>query len=185
VVKRGSTAILAYSVIRNNIVAANGLPLPGGGSTGLGGGIEVEGTATLYRSAIFGNTATSNGSYFFFVPHAAGSGLAIPACLPLVGSSTCSTGQAKLYYVSIYGNSTHAPSGLARGGGIEAGGPATLNYSKVVNNTAAGATLSDSLGGGIYNSNRTSGAVILTGTTVADNHPDQCDPTGSVPRCSN
>jgi hypothetical protein len=96
--------------------------------------LRFEGAATLYRSAIFSNTVTSNGSDTFNGPNAAGGGLAIPACTPLVGSSTCSTGQAKLYYVSIYGNSAHAPSGLARGGGIEAGGPATLNYSKVVNN---------------------------------------------------
>ena len=64
VVKRGSTANVAYSVIRNNIAAAAGGS--GGGSAGLGGGIEVEGTATLYRSAIFSNTATSNGSDFTF-----------------------------------------------------------------------------------------------------------------------
>jgi hypothetical protein len=85
----------------------------------------------------------------------------------------------------LHCNTARALKGLALGGGIEAGGPATLNYSKVVNNTAAGATLADSLGGGIYNSNSASGAIILTGTSVADNHPDQCDPTGSVPGCSN
>ena len=73
----------------------------------------------------------------------------------------------------------------ALGGGINNGGVATLTYSKVLNNTAEGETLANSLGGGIYNSNSASGAVILTGTTVANNHPDQCDPTGSVPGCSN
>jgi hypothetical protein len=77
--------------------------------------------------------------------------------------------------------------GEAQGGGVYNGETSTaiLEHSKVVNNTAQAATLANSLGGGIYNANPASGSVTLAQTQVKNNHPDQCDPTGSVPGCSN
>ncbi|MGI8962195.1 MAG: hypothetical protein ACR2IV_21040 [Bryobacteraceae bacterium] len=77
--------------------------------------------------------------------------------------------------------------GEAQGGGIynSFSGIASLNRSKVIENTAQGDGLDNSLGGGIFNADTASGAVTLTDSTVKDNHPNQCDPTGSVPGCTN
>ncbi|MGI9074704.1 MAG: hypothetical protein ACR2JB_26085, partial [Bryobacteraceae bacterium] len=178
----GSTASLAYNVIRNNTATATGVAVAGG--------IHVAGTATLYHVAIFGNVANSSAGPEI----AAGGGLAIAGCRPVAGGSTCIAGKAKLLYTVIYSNATRAPNGYALGGGIDNGGTATLAYSKVANNTAAGDTLTNSLGGGIYNADwesfyyggtPVSGSLTLFSSQVTGNHPDQCDPTGSVPGCSN
>jgi hypothetical protein len=181
----GSAASLAYNVIRNNTATAFG-----GGSLAVAGGIHVAGTATLYHVAIFGNVANSAAG----LEVAAGGGLVIAGCQPVTGGSTCIAGKAKLLYTVIYSNTAHAPNGYALGGGIDNGGTATLAYSKVANNTAAGGTLANSLGGGIYNADwesfyfnviPVSGSLTLINSQVAGNHPDQCDPTGSVLGCSN
>jgi hypothetical protein len=174
-----STATLAYSTIRNNTATA-----PEGHTLALAGGLDVAGTATLYHIAIFGNAANSTGT----APQpnlnavAAGGGLVIKE-----------NGKAKLVYTAVYSNSTHAPNGYALGGGVNNGGTATLAYSKVVNNTADGETLANSLGGGVHNARyeglyfgigTVNGSLTLINSQIAGNHPDQCDPTGSSPGCS-
>jgi hypothetical protein len=151
-----------------------------------GAGIDVQGfcdavsgcifygTATLDHVVIFGNTATASVSGPGGTATARGGGLAI-------------SGKATLLHTFVHCNIARAPDGVARGGGIDNGdtGTAILEHSKVINNTAEGDTLANSLGGGIYNANAASGSVTLTLTLVKGNHPDQCDPTGSVPGCSN
>jgi hypothetical protein len=168
----GSMSV-AYSMIRNNTATATSVY-----GKARGGGIDLIGTGdvvSFYRSVICSNTASSNGSATSARPHAAGGGLAIS------GKS------ATLLYTVVHCNIARAPAGQARGGGIEnsSSGIAALKYGKVVNNTAQGATLANSLGGGIYNANPASGSVTLIANPVTGNHPDQCDPTGSVPGSSN
>lgn len=185
----GSTAFSAYSVIRNN--TAIGVQ---GGTLAVAGGIDIAGTATLYHVAIFDNTAVSSGTSPLANNVAAGGGLVIAGCLPVAGGSTCSAGKAKLLYTAIYSNTARTPNGYALGGGIDNGGRAILVDSKVVNNTAVGDTLANSLGGGVYNADyknflypygTANGSLTLFNSQIFGNHPDQCDPTGSVPGCSN
>jgi hypothetical protein len=180
-----SSAVLDHSAIRNNIVTVTG----SGETLAAGAGIDVQalcvtvsgciayGTATLDHVVVFGNNATASvdpGASNDATATARGGGLGI-------------SGKATLLHTFVHSNTARASDGVARGGGIDNGdtGTAILKYSKVVNNTAAGNTLADSLGGGIYNANPASGSVTLTVTQVKGNHPDQCDPTGSVPGCSN
>ena len=53
------------------------------------------------------------------------------------------------------------------------GGPVTLNHSQVTGNTAAH-------GGGIFNAG---GTVMLSASNVTGNHPDNCEPPGTIAGC--
>jgi hypothetical protein len=65
---------------------------------------------------------------------------------------------------------SYADNGL---GSMAPGAPITLNHSLVTGNTAAH-------GGGIFNS---SGTVTLSASNVTGNHPDDCEPPGTIAGC--
>jgi hypothetical protein len=186
VVAPDSTAALYHSAIRNNIVTGIG---DTGATVAAGAGIDVQarcvtvsgciayGTATLDHVVVFGNTATAS-----LAPGASNEATATSR-----GGGLAISGKATLLHTFVHSNTARASDGAARGGGIDNDdtATATVEHSKVINNTAEGDTLANSLGGGIYNANPANGSVTLTQTQVKGNHPDQCDPTGSVPGCSN
>jgi hypothetical protein len=176
----GGTAILDHSVIRDNIATArsseNGFSVIAEGA-----GIEVEsGTATLDHSLIFGNTAIISPVNAPDLAIAGGGGVGVGVI--------DDNGNVTLIHSVVHCNTVRAGvGGEAQGGGLRNGANSTVNldHSKVLSNTAEGGTAADSQGGGIYNANTASGSVTLTQTQVRNNHPDQCDPTGSVPGCTN
>ena len=166
----GSTAILDRCIIRDNVAFTQGEGI----ILAEGGGIwVVDGTATLKHSVVFSNTATVNATNDSNAA-AEGGGIAID-------------GTATLEQTILHCNTARASKGLALGGGMYNGATSTasLDRSRVVANAAQGNGIANSLGGGIYNANSASGSVTLTLTQVKGNHPDQCDPMGSVIGCSN
>jgi hypothetical protein len=178
VIDLGSSAMLDRCVVRNNVALAEGT----GEDIDIlaeGGGIGILGTATLKHSLVFSNTATvgasDNGT-------AEGGGIAIDA-----GFEPPVTATVTLDDTILHCNTARALKSRALGGGLynSTTGLASLNRSRVVANTAQGNAIANSLGGGIYNANSVTGSVTLTQTQVKGNHPDQCDPMGSVTGCSN
>ncbi len=173
----GGTAMLERCEIRDNVALAEGT---GQYTAAEGGGMEIGGTATLKHTLVFSNTATVGASVS---ATAEGGGIAVDAGPPGVPVNAKLT----LDDTDVHCNIARALKGLAQGGGIynSATGTSSLDVSKVTENAAQGNGIDNSQGGGIYNGNTASGSVTLTDSTVKDNHPNQCDPTGSVPGCSN
>lgn len=163
----GGTATLYESAVIDNIARISSSTTSPSAPIAEGGGLYVLGTATLDRSLVFANRAE-------ILQPASSGGTAS-------GGGITASGTVTLVHTGVRCNVVRAPA-QAKGGGIDAVA-AILRFSEVVENGAEGGTLADSLGGGIYS--EPNGSVALTDTKVKDNHPNQCDPTGSVPGCSN
>ena len=133
-------------------LTVQGLTITGGNTTGMGGGIlNLEGTLTLNRSQVTGNTARGG-------PMSNGGGIA---------SGTLGTGPLGTTAVNasqVTGNTT---SGSA-GGILNRGGTLTLNASQVNNNTAAngGGGIASGTGGMGINS---ASNLVLNSSQVVDN----------------
>jgi predicted outer membrane repeat protein len=195
-INNGVGAILAVigSVVADNTAA------------GAGGGINSNGIITVRDSRLFGNsgdncggianvglagiTATVTGSSLHdnTARLADGGGICNSQGASLRLSDSAVYGNTADFGAGIYddiGTSTVTGSTVTRntasdqGGGIYAvnGGVIRLSLSAVEGNTANGGSGS---GGGIFNA---SGTVNLNLSIVHDNHPDNCDPAGSVPGC--
>ncbi|MFI5634378.1 hypothetical protein ACIA8E_34450 [Streptomyces sp. NPDC051664] len=95
------------------------------------------------------------------------------------GGGVWSGGTTSLDGTELEGNRTTAAGSLG-GGLFTNSGAATLNRSKVIRNRADGASGN---GGGIYE--QPGSTVMIDRTKVANNHPNQCAPTGAVPGCVN
>ena len=137
-----------------------------------GAGIVNHGAMTLNRSEVNNNTAAGKGAV------ASGGGiLNAVACGP-EGPCAPNTGVLTLNHTQVNGNTAGG-----NGGGISnglvlpqmtlPGGPVTLNHSQVTGNTAAH-------GGGIFNAG---GTVMLSASNVTGNHPDNCEPPGTIAGC--
>ncbi len=174
----GGTVTLDHCVIRDNVALAEGQG-PSFISAEAGGIGIGEGTMTLKDSLVYSNTATVGKSVS---GTAEGGGIAADA-----GLGAPVNAKLTLDNTDVHCNIARALEGVAQGGGIynSATGTSSLDVSKVTENAAQGNGIDNSQGGGIYNGNTASGSVTLTDSTVKDNHPNQCDPTGSVPGCSN
>jgi hypothetical protein len=84
-------------------------------------------------------------------------------------------GNAQDSTATITGSSVSGNSPGAFGGGVVNFGELAMTGSRVLDNTAAA-------GGGI--ANQEGGTVTLTGTRVASNIPDNCEPPGTIPGCT-
>jgi hypothetical protein len=156
------TMTLSVSSVDHNTVAVNA---PGNAFAD-GGGIEVDGTSTITKVLIVGNTVTAVG---------AGSGAFVQ------GGGLANVGTATLQQTVVFGNSIGAngPSGVAQGGGIwngtfNPGDPLpslTLLDSAVTGNFARASGGIKPQGGGVFSVV----PVTLTRTVVAANSPDQCE----------
>jgi predicted outer membrane repeat protein len=122
----------------------------------MGGGIDNQGYATVAGGMFGHNSASSDGG-----------------------------GIDNGYVATVTGTVFEDNQVKSDGGGIyNADGildfPGTMDiaHSRILDNLA-----SDGGGGGIYNGDG-DGAVTLTGSAVAQNHPDNCAPAESVGGCS-
>jgi hypothetical protein len=177
----------------NGNTATAGPPPPGEGPPIAAGGIANGGDAVLTRTQVDGNTATltTGGG---IVNHAqmilrdsevhgnkaAGSGAAASGggILNVQGPpDTGGTGTLTLNDTKVTNNSAGGNGGgIANGvGGMLVGGDVTLKHSAVNDNNAAH-------GGGIFNNG---GTVKLMASTVTGNHVDNCEPTNTIPGCTN
>ncbi|MER6997838.1 hypothetical protein [Streptomyces sp. NPDC000410] len=149
------------SRIIDNHASAPGTTTASG--TAVGGGLSVGpvGDVALADTTLRDNSVNASG---------AGSSAVGGAINNSVG------GTLRTVRTHIRGNTaTTSGGGTARGGGLFNGGTSLLQWSKVTKNKAGD-------GGGIYED---SGTVTLTSTTVTDNDPNNCSPSGSVPGCVN
>jgi hypothetical protein len=189
----------------NGTLVVSNSTVSGNYSLGAGGGINSNGSLTVSYSRLFGNSADNCGGI-----DSVGLGITATVIYSSVHGNTArvadgggicaSQGTATVSGTVVYGNTAQFGAGIYdndgtdslirstvtgntgsdQGGGIfnVNGGTMTATNSTVRANTANGGPGS---GGGIYNS---SGTVTLNQSLVRDNNPDNCAPTGSVPRCT-
>jgi len=175
-------------------------------SSGAGGGIDNNGSMTVLDSDLSLNIADSCGGI-----DSAGTGNTAQVIRSKLhdntaraadGGGVCDSGGSTLTLSDsmVYSNGARFGAGVYDNGGTESvtgstvtrnvasdrgaglynvnGGTITVSHSAVDRNLARGGPGS---GGGIYNA---LGTVTLIRSSVRDNNPDNCDPSGSVPGCT-
>jgi hypothetical protein len=152
-IANGGEAVLNNSEVDNNTA-----------SHASGAGIVNHGAMTLNKSQVNGNTAAGSG------PLASGGGIINVQGPPETGNTTLTLNNSQVNDNTAGGNGGGIANGL---GSMAPGAPITLNHSLVTGNTAAH-------GGGIFN---TSGTVTLSASNVTGNHPDNCEPPGTIAGC--
>jgi hypothetical protein len=155
-IANGGDAVLNNSEVDNNTASHTS-----------GAGIVNHGTMTLNKSEVNGNTAAGTGLV------ASGGGI-VNAEVPGLGSVTLTLNNSQVNNNRAGGNGGGIVNGLSFGQMSLPGGAVTLNHSQVTSNTAAH-------GGGIFNF---SGTVTLSAGTVTGNHPDNCEPPGTIAGCT-
>jgi hypothetical protein len=159
----------------------NASQVTGNTTSGDAGGIlNHAGIAVLNASRVSGNTSGSGGGIAnvnFGIPPSGGSGVLTIKGSKVSGNSASGFGgglaNATDSTATIIGSSVTGNSTSGSGGGIANQGDLTMTGSRVLHNTAA-------VGGGIAN---LGGTVTLTGTRVAGNIPDNCEPPGTITGC--
>ncbi|MGI9023199.1 MAG: hypothetical protein ACR2HV_08220 [Acidimicrobiales bacterium] len=149
----GTLAVSGTQVVGNRAVAA------GRNGRGNGGGLSIAGgIVTFTGGAVVGNTALATG-----------------VGASAHGGGVETFGRTKLSGTTVRSNVASGPEAL--GGGIFNGRRLTMVRGVVTANVAAG-TAGPGRGGGIFSE---SGRVILHGTDVFANQPDDCEP--AIPGC--
>jgi hypothetical protein len=158
-IANGGDAVLNSSRVDHNVASHTS-----------GGGIVNHGTMTLNNSEVNNNTAAGSGVV------ASGGGIINAQGPPgAAGTGILTLNQTRVLNNSAGGDGGGIANGVPLPGPVPlVGGPVTLNHSRVSGNTAAH-------GGGIFNFN---GSVTLLDTTVTNNHPDNCEPPGSIAGCT-
>ena len=186
------TLTISTSVLRDNV------------ATNAGGAVNNNGTVTVRNSLVYGNTGSSGGGIFNYVGNSAtvirsavhdntattnygGGGLAnVNGVLTVTdtvvylnhapyggGIRNDEQGTTRLTRTSVTGNTADV-----QGGGLfVSSGTVTLDGSRVERNVAEGGPGS---GGGIY---LAGGSVDLLRSVVRNNTPDNCAPSGAIPGC--
>jgi hypothetical protein len=153
----GSSLTLNGSRVDHNTATA-------GGGEGAAGGIANGGLAVIRGSSVDHNSA----------PGGIGGGIGNHGTMTIAGSQI--TGNTAPSDSSgapgIGGGIANANFGIPPTGGS---GILTIKGSKITGNSASGS------GGGILNQD---GTVTLTGTQVAGNTPDNCEPPGTIAGCT-
>ena len=178
-IANGGTAVLRGSSVDHNSAAG-----------GAGAGIFNHGTMTITGSQITGNTAPADRAgndgnvggivnVNFGIPPSGGSGVLTMTGSTVSGNSASGfgggLGNAPDSTATITGSSVSGNSAGEFGGGVVNFGALAMTGSRVLDNTATA-------GGGI--ANQEGGTVTLTGTRVAGNLPDNCEPPGTIPGCT-
>jgi hypothetical protein len=157
-IANGSEALIDHSKVNGNITP-----------NGIGAGILNHANMTIRHSQVNHNSALASG------PAGSGGGIfnvqGPPGAVP---ASALNIDHSKVNHNSAGGNGGGIANGLTVGQMSFPGGDITLTHSEVRHNSAAH-------GGGIFN---TSGTVTLSQTKVADNNPDNCEPTNSIAGCT-
>ena len=166
----------SHSVTINSLTLSNGHAPDGSNSAGEdGGAILNQGTLTLNRVKLTGNTAGTGG--VDVLPLSAGGGGAI-----------ANTGTLTLFRVKIAGN--HAGAGATSagfggqggsGGGIQSSGPLVVKRSLITHNFAGagGPGMLPGSGGNGGGLDVTSGPVSISATTITRNHAGPAAAQGS------
>jgi len=157
----GASLVLDTAAVNSNSVSSTG----SGGAFTDGGGMELDGTATVTRTVIAGNSIAAS----------AQSGPTFAQ-----GGGVANTGTATFRSVLVLGNSVsvQGPGGVAQGGGIwnsrfddSAPLPSlTLIDSIVTGNSVTASSGTTPQGGGVFSI----APVSRTNTLIAGNRPDQC-----------
>jgi hypothetical protein len=152
-IANGGEAVLNSSEVDNNTA-----------SHVSGAGIVNHGAMILNKSEVNGNTAAGSG------PLASGGGIINGQGPPGTGDTILTLNNSQVNDNTAGGNGGGIANGL---GSMLPGAPVTLNHSQVTRNTAAH-------GGGIFNFSDT---VTLSASNVTGNHPDNCEPPGTIAGC--
>jgi hypothetical protein len=157
----GASLALDTAAVNSNSVSATG----SGGAFTDGGGMELDGNATVTRTVIAGNSVVAS----------AQSGPTFAQ-----GGAIANTGTATFRSVLVLGNTVSAqgPDGIAQGGGIWNGRfddsaplpSLTLIDTIVASNSVTASSGTTPQGGGVFSIT----PVSRTNTLIAGNRPDQC-----------
>jgi predicted outer membrane repeat protein len=141
------------------------------GLDGYGGGIYNEDVATLTDDVFSGNDASYGGGALYSEDSTILSGVTIRGNSAVYGGGIYNDDVVTVQHSLIAGNQA-----TDEGGGIyNDDETVTVDGSRITGNAAADG------GGGIYN--YSAGTVTLTGTGVYANHPDNCEPLGTITGC--
>jgi hypothetical protein len=159
-IANGGVAVLNSTQVDNNTASHTS-----------GGGIVNHGTMTLVNSRVSGNTAAGSGIV------ASGGGIisaqgepgSPPTTLTLIGS------------VVAFNRAGGDGGGIANGVPLPGPMPLVGGTLKLVNSQVIGNAAGIG-GGGIFNN---LGTVTLVHALIIGNHPDNCEPTGSITGCRN
>ncbi len=155
-IANGCTAVLNSTQVDGNTAANTS-----------GAGIVNHGVMTLNGSEANNNTAAGHGVL------ASGGGI-LNGNAGVPNSGVLTLNNSRVNNNTAGGNGGGIANGLALGKMSLPGGPVTLNHSQVIGNVAQA-------GGGIFN---VGGATVtLSASTVIENHPDNCEPAGTIAGC--
>ena len=159
-IANGGVAVLNNTQVNNNTARYTD-----------GGGVVNHGTMTLTNSQVNGNIAAGSGIV------ASGGGIISAQGMPGSPPTTLTLINSRVNFNRAGGDG----GGIANGAPVPQGAPPLfggalkLVNSQVIGNTAAA-------GGGIFNNQ---GTVTLVNALIIGNHPDNCEPTGTITGCRN
>jgi hypothetical protein len=158
-IANGGVAVLNSTQVTNNTASHTS-----------GGGIVNHGTMTLANSQVTGNTAAGSGIV------ASGGGIISAQGMPGSAPTTLTLINSRVTFNRAGGDGGGIANGVPLPGPMPlVGGTLKLVNSLVIGNTAA-------VGGGLFNN---LGTVTLVNALIIANHPDNCEPTGTITGCRN
>ena len=158
-IANGGVAVLNNTQVNNNTASLTS-----------GGGIVNHGTMTLINCQVNRNTAAGSGVV------ASGGGIISAQGMPGSVPTTLTLINSRVNYNRAGGDGGGIANGIPLPGPMPlVGGALKLVNSQVIGNTAAA-------GGGIFNN---LGTVTLVKALIIGNHPDNCEPTGTITGCRN
>ena len=159
-IANGGVAVLNNTQVNNNTASHTS-----------GGGIVNHGTMTLKNSQVNGNTAAGGGLV------ASGGGIISAQGEPGSAPTTLTLINSRVNFNRAGGDGGGIANGVPLPGPMPlVGGALKLVNSQLIGNTAGIG------GGGIFNN---LGTVTLVNALIIGNHPDNCEPTGSITGCRN
>jgi hypothetical protein len=158
-IANGGVAVLNNTKVNNNTASHTS-----------GGGIVNHGTMTLKNSQVNGNNAAGSGVV------ASGGGIISAQGMPGSVPTTLTLINSRVNFNRAGGDGGGIANGVPLPGPMPlVGGALKLVNSQVIGNTAAA-------GGGLFNN---LGTVTLVNALIIANHPDNCEPTGTITGCTN
>jgi hypothetical protein len=158
-IANGGAAVLTNTQVNNNTASHTS-----------GGGIVNHGQMTLINCQVNGNTAAGSGIV------ASGGGIISAQGQPGSAPTTLTLINSRVNFNRAGGDGGGIANGVPLPGPMPLiGGALKLINTLVLGNTAAA-------GGGIFNNH---GTVTLVNALIIANHPDNCEPTGSITGCKN
>ena len=158
-IANGGAAVLKNTQVNNNTASHTS-----------GGGIVNHGTMTLINCQVNGNTAAGSGVV------ASGGGIISAQGVPGSPPTTLTLINSRVNFNRAGGDG----GGIANGVPLPGPMPLIGGALKLVNTLVLGNKAT--AGGGIFNNH---GTVTLVNALIIANHPDNCEPTGTITSCRN